>query len=84
MKLDGPLAWLVAQFDASLSCNDYDFRKHPVFEDYARGVMASPLAPAFIKKNPELLIRFPPKPLEGLGRGMVWQPARRSRRRERL
>jgi hypothetical protein len=75
------MGWLVAEFAASLSHSKYDFRKHPTFEEYARGVMASPLAPDFIKQNPELLMRFPPKPLKGLGRGMVWQPERRSRRR---
>jgi hypothetical protein len=78
LKLGSPLDWLVAEYSASLEANHYDFRKHPEFEDYARGVMASPLAPVFIRKDPELLRRFRPQPLEGLGRGMVWRPPQSS------
>jgi hypothetical protein len=48
--------------------------EHPVFEDYARGVMASELTPNFIKKDEELQQRFPPHELPGLGSGLCWEP----------
>jgi hypothetical protein len=52
---------------------DYDTAGHPRFEEYARGVMASPLAPDFVRNDPELLKRYPPTPLAGLGAGLIWR-----------
>jgi hypothetical protein len=69
----GGLPHILAWYAASLLRLDYDLEVHPSFEDYARGVMASPLAPDFIKRDPELNRRFPPKPLGGLGHGLVWR-----------
>jgi hypothetical protein len=83
-KMKQGITWVVAEYDASLECNKYDTFRHPDFTEYARGVMASPLAPDFIKNDPQLLKDYPPRPLKGLGSGMVWtDPNKRSRRRRR-
>ena len=70
----GGLPHIVAWYARSLDALDYDFDGHPPFEDYARGVMASPLAPDFITQDADLLRRFPPRRLDGLGPGLVWRP----------
>jgi hypothetical protein len=70
--------YLVAQYAVSLEGQRYDTVRHPSFEQYARGVMACPLAPDFITKDPQLLKRFPPSPLQGLGPGLVWNPPKLS------
>jgi hypothetical protein len=70
----GGLPHMVALFARSLATLDYDFKSHPSFDEYARGVMASPNAPEFIKKDPDLRRRFSPGPLRGLGSGLIWRP----------
>ena len=53
----------------------YDVLKHPSFHDYACGTMASEFQGLdSMKKNPELLKRFPPRHLDGLGPGLYWLP----------
>jgi hypothetical protein len=69
------LAWYARSFDVS----EYDVVQHPSFHDYACGVMASELAPAFITENEQLKRRFPPRPLSGLGSGLIWLPPRYER-----
>lgn len=69
----GGLSHLVAWFAESLQRMDYDMDAHPSFDDYARGVMASPYAPDFLKHDQELRRRFPPNPLAHLGSGLVWR-----------
>ena len=72
----GGLPHVVAWFARSLEAHNYEFCSHPSFEDYARGVMASPYAPDFIKSDQQLRGRFPPTPLNGLGPGLMWRPAK--------
>jgi hypothetical protein len=69
----GGVPHILAWYARSLDCRKYDVLEHPLFDDYARGVMASEYAPDFIKKE-ELLKRFPPRPLDGLGPGLCWRP----------
>jgi hypothetical protein len=69
----GGLPHLVAWFARSLANLNYDFKKHVSFEDYARGVLASPSAPDFITSDQALIKRFPPKHLYGLGPGLYWE-----------
>jgi hypothetical protein len=69
----GGLPHIVAWYARSLWCRNYDVEEHPSFFDYACGVMASEHAPDFIKKE-QLLKRFPPRVLPGLGPGLCWQP----------
>jgi hypothetical protein len=72
MKTIGGESWIVAEYAASLELKGYDADRHPNFTAYAAGIMASPLAPEFIRQNEELLRQFPPRALAGLGPGMVW------------
>ena len=65
---------LLAHFSSSLWRQDYDYRRHPPFEGYCRGVLAHPDCPAFLRDNPELGCEFPPKPLPGLGDDLYWRP----------
>ena len=74
-RKSGGLPHIVAWFAESLKRMNYDYADHPPFVDYARGVMASPLAPDFVKLDADLLRRFPPRGLDGLGPGLVWQPS---------
>jgi hypothetical protein len=64
---------ILAWYARSLESRKYDVLEHPLFDDYARGVMASEHAPYFIKKE-LLLKRFPPRVLPGLGPGLSWEP----------
>lgn len=68
--VDHILAW----YARSLDCRNYDVLAHPVFEDYARGVMASEFAPEFVTEDEKLKKRFPPRPLTGMGPGLCWLP----------
>ncbi len=69
----GGVRHVIAWFARSLAMRDYETDGHPRFEEYARGVMASPLAPEWIRDDPDLLKRYPPTPLAGLGAGLVWR-----------
>jgi hypothetical protein len=75
LKVAG-LSHIVAWFARSLAAQDYDYQKHPTFEAFARGVMASPYAPDFIKNDEQLKTRFLPLQLDGLGSGLHWKPER--------
>lgn len=68
-----PLHYIVSLLARSLEVRNYRPEGHPSFEEYARGVMASKLTPAFIREDAELLRRYPPKPLIGLGGGLIWR-----------
>lgn len=70
----GGLPHIVAWYAASLENQRYEYRKHPPFDEYACGVMASPHAPEFIKQDHRLSNRFPPCLLEGLGSALIWEP----------
>src|ERR687887_534836 len=45
---------ILAWYARSLAGRKYNVLEHPLFDDYARGVMASEYAPGFITKNDEL------------------------------
>jgi hypothetical protein len=68
----GGLPHIVAWFARSLAARGYNLDGHPLFEEFARGVMASPHTPDFIKQDQSLQTRFPPCPLPGLGSGLYW------------
>jgi hypothetical protein len=69
-----PMEHLVSDFATSLGANNFEFHKHPSFEDFARGVMASEYGNPFVKKSRKLRKRYPPRPLPGIVRGPVWRP----------
>jgi hypothetical protein len=79
----GALAGIVSRFALSLRALNWDFTRHPGFEDFARGVLASKNAPQFILADKALRLQYPPRPLAGLGPWAVWKPpvARRCKAR---
>jgi hypothetical protein len=79
LKRHGGVDYIQSVYARSFEAQKYDFVRHPSFEQYARGVMASPLAPDFIRQDPELLKRYPPRPLDGLGSGLYWKPVKASK-----
>jgi hypothetical protein len=70
----GGLPHMVAWYARSLENLNYDYDGHPSFDDYARGVLASSMAPDFITSDQTLLDRYPPSPLRRLGPGLIWEP----------
>jgi hypothetical protein len=73
-KYKTPLKHLVSDFAKSLRANNYDFRNHPNFEEFARGVMASEYGNPFVKKSRKLRKKYPPRSLPGIELGPIWQP----------
>ena len=72
------LRQIVGFYARSLDANDYDVHRHPSFEDFARGLMASNSGLWGIEKNVEMRKRFPPRPLNGMGPGLYWEaPSKR-------
>lgn len=69
----GGLSHIEAWYAESLMRTGYDLDTHPSFDDYARGVMASPHAPDLIKRDLNLKRRFSSKPLDGLNHALVWR-----------
>ena len=56
------LAGIVGFYARSLAANEYDIRRHPSFDDFARGLMASNSGFWGIEKNEGMRKRFPPRP----------------------
>jgi hypothetical protein len=65
---------VVGFFARSLARQGYDVRKHPSFEDFARGLMAINTGLWRIETDKQLQKRFPPRPLEGMTRSAFWAP----------
>ena len=74
LRYHEPFQHLVAEYARSLAANKWEFHRHPSFEDFARGALASEYSPKFTRENAALLKRFPPCPLPGLGPGQIWSP----------
>jgi hypothetical protein len=71
----GGLDHIVALYARSLALQDYDWRKHPPFYDYACGLMALSCLPWDVMNDAALMQRFPPRPLEGLSSATAsWEP----------
>ncbi len=79
LRYRDPLGHLVVDFARSLEINGWEINNHPSFDDFARGVMASEDSPEFTRKNEALLKRYPPRPLAGIGPGLVWRPRTKNR-----
>jgi hypothetical protein len=71
-ECDGGREELLGHFVSSLINTNWDYRTHPVFFDFACGVMASAHAPEHLREDPELLQEFPPVPLVGLSKDLGW------------
>ena len=70
----GALLRIVKWYARSLEGRSYNLQEHPAFAAYASGVMASDLTSDTVREDPELRLRFPPRPLSGLGSGLYWKP----------
>ena len=71
LRYRDPLGHLVAEFARSLEANNWDCKRHPGFDDFARGALASEYSPDFTRKNAALCNRYPPRRLRGLGPGQI-------------
>jgi hypothetical protein len=71
----GGASHILAWYARSLDALEYDVTQHPLFHDYACGVMAcfGPVPPS-ITEDKQLQRRFPPRPLSGLISGLIWLP----------
>jgi hypothetical protein len=79
-KGKGGIDYIKSLFARSLAHRDYRTDGHPTFDQYARGVMASDMIPKWlrdewIQMDVELLRRYPPTPLKGMGGGLIWRGA---------
>jgi hypothetical protein len=74
IKGKSPLNTMVGLYARSWQCCRYDLDLHPSFYDYACGVMASEYNgwPG-LACDPEMLRRFPPRKLVGLGPGLIFE-----------
>lgn len=69
----GGVDYIVSLFARSLATRDYLIDDHPDFAEYACGVMAEvELTPDLVRNDPGLLEAYPPRPLTGMGNGLVW------------
>lgn len=68
------LFYLVGAFARSLHGRDFRIEGHPDFDTFARGVMASGSTPDFVRSDPQLLRRYPPRSLNALNRALVFDP----------
>jgi hypothetical protein len=70
------LKGVVGFYARSLRGQDFDVRKHPPFDDFARGLMAFALEYGLwnLEKDDSLIKRFPPLPLPGMTPSAYWAP----------
>jgi hypothetical protein len=73
LKWQSGLHYLIAAYARSLRSRDFRLEGHPDFDTFARGAMAHPWTPERFRQDPDLLRRFPPKPLPRLGQGLVFK-----------
>jgi hypothetical protein len=80
LKYRAPLSHIVSCFAYSLRSLDWDINRHPNFDDFARGVIASGYACRLAMENnmkfgddEVLRRRYPPRRLAGLGPWLVWE-----------
>jgi len=66
--------FLVMLYSISLHARDYDFLGHPLFFDYARGLMADPRTPEGVREDPVLCAEYPGRPITGLDERGQWRP----------
>jgi hypothetical protein len=79
----GGLKRVIGFYARSLEMQDFDYRKHPSFQDFARGLMALAMKDGVwgLEEDAGLIQRFPPLPLpEMIAAGCYWEPPKRQRR----
>jgi hypothetical protein len=93
---NGGLLHMLALYAQSLAALNYDYKRHPSFDEYARGLMATAEGAGlshetFRGRNPErrletfeeMQARFPPRVLPGL-QGYYWKPVPKCRQHARV
>jgi hypothetical protein len=79
-KCGPPFHKIIALYARSLEGRKYNVKEHPPFFDYACGLMASDSefigGYSYMQRDEQLRKRFPPRTLDGLGPGLMWQPPR--------
>jgi hypothetical protein len=70
------LKGVIGFYARSLAGQGYDVRKHPSFDDFARGLMALAVEHGLwnLEKDDALIKRFPPLPLPGMTPSAYWEP----------
>ena len=74
----GGLKAVVGYYARSLDRQNYDFRRHPPFEDFVCGLMSLTTGRASIDNDENLKRRFPPRPLAGMTSAGFWDPSDRT------
>lgn len=76
MRRDFGLNSLIGFFARSLAIRGWDVNSHPSFEDFARGLLAidTGLWDLQNRVGPDVLKRYPPRPLVGMTPGTYWAP----------
>jgi hypothetical protein len=83
----GGLKAVVGFYARSLSRQDYDLRKHPPFDDFARGLTAVAMEKGLwgIEKDTQLKRRFAPRSLEGMTSSTAyWDPPKKYAKKQRF
>jgi hypothetical protein len=72
----GGLKGVIGFYARSLERLNFDFRKHPSFDDFACGLMDLAIKNGLwdLEKDKTLIKRFPPRPLKGMTRSAFWAP----------
>ncbi|GEM_PF-2021925 len=78
LKCKNGLDYLISVYARSLAARGFELQHHPSFETYSRAVLASDMAPAFLRTDQALRRRYPPRASSELGPGLIWKkrPAR--------
>lgn len=78
MRHEFGLNTLVGSYARSLAIRSWEVHNHPSFEDFARGLMAidTGLWDLQNRVGPDVLKRYPPRPLVGMTRGTYWAPGK--------
>jgi hypothetical protein len=64
---------LLGYYGRSMLWSGWNFERHPDFNTYCRGIMASRIGPMDVRMDEELLQMFPPKALAGLTTPLQWR-----------
>lgn len=73
-RFDRPVGYVVSMFGYSIYVRDFEVEGHPLFPEFAAGALTLTHLPTAVRENPEVRRLYPPRPLPGLDRYLIWQP----------
>ena len=73
-RFDRPVGYIVSMFGYSIYARDFEVEGHPLFAEYAAGALTLDHLPPEVPENPTVLRLYPPRPLAGLDRFLIWHP----------